>query len=174
MRRGGAQPWGPYGVSQVMLQVNRATRILLTAVASVAAAGLPAAPSSAAGHVEAAPPPVRDEDRSGDHLTVSVRHAGGDADGTYELYCHPVGGSHPEASGACAAVDRSTRWGRETFAPVPDGTICTMQYGGDATAHVTGTWGGRPVDATYSRSDGCQIARWDRLVPLLPDLARSS
>ncbi|WP_210592187.1 SSI family serine proteinase inhibitor [Streptomyces sp. GESEQ-35] len=152
-----------------MLQV---TRILLTAVVSVAAAGSLAAPSSAASHVEAAPPPVRDEDRGGDHLTVTVRHAGGGADGTYELYCHPDGGSHPEAGGACAAVDRNTRWGTETFAPVPDGTICTMQYGGAATAHVTGTWGGRPVDATYGRSDGCEIARWDRLVPLLPDLTR--
>lgn len=51
-----------------------------------------------------------------------------------------------------------------------EGTLCTMQYGGSATAHVTGTWAGRPVDARYDRGDGCEIARWDRLVPLLPDL----
>jgi hypothetical protein len=44
-----------------------------------------------------------------------------------------------------------------------------MQYGGPATAHVTGNWAGRPVDTTYDRSDGCEIARWDRLVPVLPD-----
>ncbi|WP_314222941.1 SSI family serine proteinase inhibitor [Streptomyces zaehneri] len=118
-----------------------------------------------------APPPVREEDRvSGDHLTVTVQHAGGRANGTFELYCHPEGGSHPDTGSACRAVDRNTRWGRDAFAPAAAGAICTMRYGGPATAHVTGRWAGRPVDATYDRSNGCQIERWDRLVPLLPDL----
>nr|WP_051804055.1 SSI family serine proteinase inhibitor [Streptomyces sp. NRRL S-474] len=103
-----------------------------------------------------------------DHLTVTVRNAGGGADGTFELYCGPDGGSHPDPRGACAALERNTRWGEDAFAPAREGGICTMQYGGPATAHVTGTWAGRWVDATYDRSDGCQIARWDRLVPLLP------
>ncbi|MFJ8199136.1 SSI family serine proteinase inhibitor [Streptomyces sp. NPDC096152] len=134
----------------------------LVALTSLAAAG-PTALASAA-----APPPVRDEDRAGDHLTVTVRHAGGGWDGTYELYCHPFGGSHPDARGACGALDRSTRWGRDVFAPVPDDAVCTLRYGGPATAHVTGTWAGRPVDASFDRGDGCRIDRWDRLVPLLP------
>ncbi|MDF3143273.1 SSI family serine proteinase inhibitor [Streptomyces sp. T21Q-yed] len=107
--------------------------------------------------------------------TVTVRNVGGSAGGaggdrTYELSCHPAGGDHPDTEGACAALDRGTRWGKDVFAPTPQGGFCTMQYGGPATAHVTGTWAGRPVDARYDRSDGCQIARWDRLVPLLPDL----
>ncbi|WP_030609192.1 SSI family serine proteinase inhibitor [Streptomyces fulvoviolaceus] len=105
-----------------------------------------------------------------DHLTVTVQDAGTGADGTYELDCHPGHGSHPDVSGACAALDRNTQWGRDTFAPVPNNSICTMQYGGPATAHVTGTWAGRPVDARFDRSDGCDIARWDRFVPLLPEL----
>ncbi|PZT69126.1 hypothetical protein DN402_18140 [Streptomyces sp. SW4] len=112
------------------------------------------------------PPPARDTD----HLTVTVEGAGPGVDGTYELRCRPSGGSHPDPAGACAAVDRSTRAGQDVFAPVPQGTFCTMQYGGPATARVTGTWAGRPVDATYDRRDGCEIDRWDRLVPLLPDL----
>ncbi|MFI1925771.1 MULTISPECIES: SSI family serine proteinase inhibitor [unclassified Streptomyces] len=133
-----------------------------TSVAAVTGATSPAS---------LAPPPVREEDRvSGDHLTVTVRHAGGRANGTFELYCHPGGGSHPDAGSACRAVDRNTRWGRDAFAPAPAGGICTMRYGGPATAHVTGRWAGRPVDATYDRSNGCRIERWDRLVPLLPDL----
>jgi hypothetical protein len=45
-----------------------------------------------------------------------------------------------------------------------------MQYGGPATAHITGRWAGRPVDAWYDRRDGCRIARWNQLVPLLPDV----
>ncbi|MFI7499528.1 SSI family serine proteinase inhibitor [Streptomyces sp. NPDC049687] len=118
-----------------------------------------------------APPPLREEDQAGgDHLVVTVRRAGGRVDGTFEVWCHPGGGTHPNVSGACRAVDRRTRWGRDAFAPAPSGGVCTLRYGGPATAHVTGRWAGRPVDATYARSDGCEIERWDRMVPLLPDL----
>jgi len=108
-------------------------------------------------------------DTGGDHLTVTVRDSGvRGGDGTYEVDCHPQRGTHPDLAGACAALDRNTRWGRDTFAPVPEGSVCTMLYGGPATAHVTGTWAGRPVDARFDRSDGCDVARWDRFVPLLP------
>ncbi|MBW8799600.1 MAG: hypothetical protein JF597_40310 [Streptomyces sp.] len=132
-----------------------AARGALGAVAAVLGS-VPALPASAA---------VAD-----DHLTVTVLHAGAGRDGTYELSCHPGAGSHPDVAGACRVLDRNTRWGRDTFAPVAPGTACTMLYGGPATAHVTGTWAGRPVDATYDRSDGCEIGRWDRMVPLLPGL----
>ncbi|MFE0516516.1 SSI family serine proteinase inhibitor, partial [Streptomyces sp. NPDC058964] len=91
-------------------------------------------------------------------------------DGTYELSCHPAAGTHPDVTGACGAVDRNTKWGRDAFAPVAPDSACTMLYGGPATARVTGTWAGRPVDATYNRSNGCEIGRWNRMVPLLPDL----
>ncbi|MFG2132687.1 SSI family serine proteinase inhibitor [Streptomyces sp. NPDC048751] len=141
-------------------------RLVVTAAASLAA--VTSVPAGSASAVPASAAPTAS--RSGDHLTVTVRHAGGGKDGTYELRCHPGGGSHPQVEGACRAVERNTRWGQETFAPVPEGEICTMLYGGPATAHVTGVWAGRPVDATYDRSNGCQIARWDRFVPLLPDL----
>ncbi|NEB06026.1 SSI family serine proteinase inhibitor [Streptomyces sp. SID13726] len=105
---------------------------------------------------------------AGDHLTVTVRDAGGGADGTFVVDCHPARGTHPDPAGACAALERNTRWGKDTFAPVPEGSVCTMLYGGPATAHVTGTWAGRPVDARFDRSNGCETARWDRFVPLLP------
>ncbi|MFK0152192.1 SSI family serine proteinase inhibitor [Streptomyces sp. NPDC090499] len=132
-----------------------AVRGALGAVAAVLGS-VPALPASAA--------------VAGDHLTVTVRHTGNGRDGTYELSCHPGAGSHPDVAGACLVLDRNTRWGRDTFAPVAPGTACTMLYGGPATARVTGTWAGRPVDATYDRSNGCEIGRWDRMVPLLPGL----
>ncbi|CAM5237430.1 Subtilisin inhibitor domain-containing protein OS=Streptomyces tendae OX=1932 GN=GUR47_21580 PE=3 SV=1 [Streptomyces tendae] len=147
-----------------MFQITRtpAARLLGAAALSAAAlASLCAAPSAAADGPGAP---------DGDHLTVTVRDAGAGMDGTYELYCHPVGGDHPHPEDACSVVDGDTRWGREVFAPVPEGSVCTMQYGGPATARVTGTWAGRPVDATYDRRDGCEISRWDRMVPLLPDM----
>ncbi|MEV4225669.1 SSI family serine proteinase inhibitor [Streptomyces bobili] len=166
-----------------MVQVTPLRRLLLTlsAASAVAVTG-----SLGAGSVTAhagsgparpplAPPPVRDEDRpaAGDHLTVTVRGAGGSADGTFRVRCHPDHGDHPDVSGACAAVDRNARWGKDTFAPVPQGSVCTMRYGGPATAHVTGRWAGRPVDTTFERGNGCHIERWDRFVPLLPEMGRA-
>jgi hypothetical protein len=40
---------------------------------------------------------------------------------------------------------------------------CTLQYGGPEKAHVTGTVGGRPVDVTIDRADGCGIAAYESL-----------
>ncbi|MEW2161552.1 SSI family serine proteinase inhibitor [Streptomyces sp. NPDC007084] len=119
----------------------------------------------------AMPPPARPED-SEDRLTVTVHDAGAGVDGTYELDCHPAGGSHPRAAQACDRLDANTTWGKDPFAPVSPDALCTMQYGGPATAHVTGTWAGRPVDARYDRTNGCEISRWNAMVPVLPD-ARS-
>ncbi|MEU9140415.1 SSI family serine proteinase inhibitor [Streptomyces sp. NPDC048404] len=113
------------------------------------------------------PPPARPDD-SADRLTVTVVGVGGGADGTFELECHPAGGTHPHAAEACDRLDRMTTWGKDTFAPVPPDALCTMVYGGPATAHVTGTWAGRPVDARYDRGNGCEISRWNALVPVLP------
>ncbi|MFF9085673.1 SSI family serine proteinase inhibitor [Streptomyces sp. NPDC014991] len=144
------------GAGRCLLPVSLAAAASFLALTTV--------PAFAAG---AMPPPVGPEDR-GDHLTVVVRHAGAGRDGTYEVSCHPDAGRHPNVAGACRALDTHTRWGRDPFAPVDRGTVCTPLYGGPATAHVTGVWAGRPVDASYDRGDGCQIARWDRMVPLLP------
>ncbi|MFF1307301.1 SSI family serine proteinase inhibitor [Streptomyces sp. NPDC058307] len=121
----------------------------------------------------AQPAPASAYTGTGDHLTVTIRDTGTGADKTFqtfELHCHPSRGTHPDPSGACAALERNTRWGKDTFAPVPEGSVCTMLYGGPATAHVTGTWAGRPVDARFDRSNGCETARWDRFVPLLPSM----
>lgn len=115
------------------------------------------------------PLPVRTP-YGGDHLTVTVADSGDPAyDGTYELHCHPTAGAHPAAGAACDRLDELTVWGRPSpFAPVPPDARCTMRYGGPATARVTGVWAGRPVDAAFRRDNGCEITRWDRLVPLLP------
>ncbi|MFD4026085.1 SSI family serine proteinase inhibitor [Streptomyces sp. NPDC058576] len=107
-------------------------------------------------------------------LTVSVENTGvPGADGTFELECGPTGGSHPQGQAACdrLAEAGATRAGRqELFQPTPEGTMCTMIHGGDATARIVGTWEGRAVDTTASRLDGCEIARWNSLVPVLPDV----
>ncbi|MFE6916763.1 SSI family serine proteinase inhibitor [Streptomyces rubiginosohelvolus] len=113
-------------------------------------------------------------DEARTRLTVSVENTGvPGADGTFELKCGPTGGTHPEGQAACdrLAEAGATRAGRqELFRETPEGTMCTMIHGGDATARIVGTWEGRAVDTTASRRDGCEIARWNSLVPVLPDV----
>ena len=111
----------------------------------------------------------------GDELTFTVTDSGGSGtdgtDGTYVVRCRPPGGDHPEPERACAALDEASEGGRDPFAPVPRSERCTMIYGGPAKAHVTGVWRGRTVDARFQRSDGCESARWDALVPALPHVS---
>jgi hypothetical protein len=109
-----------------------------------------------------------------DALTVVVSDASGARGGapmTYELRCAPTGGTHPDAAAACSRLDEVAGEGRDPFSPVPSDRMCTQIYGGPATAHITGSWRGRAVDATFDRRNGCEIARWRDLVPVLPALA---
>jgi hypothetical protein len=55
------------------------------------------------------------------------------------------------------------------FAPAPPDMACTQVWGGPQKARVVGTVAGKPVRATFTRSDGCEIGRWNMLSPwLLP------
>ncbi|MBO8188814.1 SSI family serine proteinase inhibitor [Streptomyces spirodelae] len=137
---------------------------LLGAPEAVAAGTTPpTGPSATAGDVTTTAAPRADE------LTFTVSRSGRAAnDGSYTLRCHPSGGRHASPDRACAALDRATSKGRDPFKPVPAGATCTMLYGGPATAHVTGTWRGRKIDAHFKRTNGCEVARWNRLVPALP------
>jgi hypothetical protein len=47
------------------------------------------------------------------------------------------------------------------------GLMCTQQYGGPEEATVTGTIDGQGVSASINRRDGCGIAEWQLLTPLL-------
>jgi hypothetical protein len=60
----------------------------------------------------------------------------------------------------------------DALRPPPADQVCTEVYGGPEVATVTGTVAGAPVDARVDRTNGCGIARWDVLAPLLPPLAR--
>ena len=77
----------------------------------------------------------------------------------WTLRCDPVGGTHPRAARACRALAAL----ENPFAPVPPTAACTQIYGGPQVAIVTGTFRGRRVWARFMRSDGCQIARWERV-----------
>jgi hypothetical protein len=75
------------------------------------------------------------------------------------LTCDPAGGTHPQPEQACAALAESA----DALAPLPPDLMCTQIYGGPEEAEVAGTYEGQQVQATFSRQNGCEIDRWDRL-----------
>ncbi|MEV8565670.1 SSI family serine proteinase inhibitor [Streptomyces sp. NPDC051322] len=146
-------------------------RIALTAAVSLAALVAVPGAASADGPQPGAQAPIR---QAPDQLTVTVANSGvRTAEGTYQLQCGPDGatGTHRSPQEACDRLAALAADGEQPFAPVPKGLMCTMQYGGPATAHITGTWQGQPVDATFRRTNGCEISRWNNLVPVLPHAA---
>ena len=74
---------------------------------------------------------------------------------------HAVG--FTAALAACAALAAAG----DPWAPVAGDTACTMVHGGPQVATVRGTWEGAAVEAGFQRGDGCEIARWDRIAPVL-------
>jgi hypothetical protein len=69
-----------------------------------------------------------------------------------------------EDSDVCRAVAALKA---EAFEPTPGHVACTEIYGGPETATITGTLRGEPIDARFSRENGCEIARWLTARPLL-------
>ncbi|WP_327354941.1 SSI family serine proteinase inhibitor [Streptomyces sp. NBC_01304] len=142
-------------------------RLAVTVVASAAALSV----SPTVAQAMDAPLPLWPMEQP-DHLTVTAAETGGLGDGTYELECGTdgsAGGTHPDPAAACERLAQLAGEGADPFAPMGADMYCTMQYGGPGTAHITGSWQGQHVDATYGRSNGCEIGRWNTLVPVLPE-----
>ena len=72
-----------------------------------------------------------------------------------------------DASAACRAAGRLKP---RDFGPVPDNVACTDIFGGPQTARIAGTLRGERVSASFSRSDGCEINRWETVAPLLAEV----
>lgn len=167
-----------------LLAVSAAVLLLTASACSGAAGGAPASPTPS-GRARANPAPSGvlpgsiipvDPNRATStpagkptgakgktQLTVNVDDGSGNLS-SWTLTCNPAGGTHPNPEQACAALAANA----SALPPVPPDRACTMQYGGPQRATVTGTWRGEPVQATFSRENGCEIARWDALVGLLP------
>ena len=82
---------------------------------------------------------------------------------SWTLECDPAGGTHPSPEAACSLLADNA----DLLAPLPDDVMCTQQFGGPEQAAIRGTFQSREVDLRYSRANGCEIARWDTLTPLL-------
>lgn len=82
----------------------------------------------------------------------------------WTLTCDPAGGTHPRPAEACARLAELS----DPFAETAMDVGCILIYGGPQVAHVTGLLRGAPVDARFSRTDGCEIRRWNRVSFLFP------
>ena len=102
-------------------------------------------------------------------LTVSLTDVPGADDREFRLVARDGSVSAestlPDPTAALAAVER---FGEDLFFAVrrPD-AMCTQQYGGPQVALVTGLLYGRRVHSRFTLTDGCEIARWRALAPLL-------
>jgi hypothetical protein len=72
--------------------------------------------------------------------------------------------SDSQACGAAAGVSSAD------LEKTPGDTACTQIFGGPEEATIKGEIRGNPVDATFKRSDGCEISRWDRVKALLAEV----
>ena len=99
------------------------------------------------------------------------------ADGELEIVVWPSGkgGSANRRTLRCPGeTDAEERMCRmledadDAFEPVPADTVCADIYGGPQVAEVRGSLKGREINATFNRTNGCEIARWDRVRFLFP------
>jgi hypothetical protein len=67
----------------------------------------------------------------------------------------------------CAALDVVAP---SVFEPVPVDQACTAIYGGPRKATVTGTYEDEAVSAVFTQENGCEIARWNQIEPVLEAL----
>lgn len=99
------------------------------------------------------------------NLTVTV-----DGDGTKgaekpkELKLDCAKPTDSQACGAAAGVSAAD------LRATGGDTACTQIYGGPEEATIKGTIRGEDVDATFTRTDGCEISRWDRVKALLAEV----
>ena len=83
---------------------------------------------------------------------------------TWTLRCDPARGTLGRPARACA---RLAAGGTKVFAPLPPNVVCTEIYGGPQKARVVGVVDGKHVWSTFTRTNGCQIGRWQRISPWL-------
>jgi hypothetical protein len=93
---------------------------------------------------------------------LSILYSPHDGSGraAWQLECAPAGGTLPRAAQACGKLDAIKG---NPFLPVPANVACTDVYGGPETARVVGTFRGRTVWVTFRQTNGCEIARWNKV-----------
>jgi hypothetical protein len=100
------------------------------------------------------------------NLVVSVDDDGASGpDAARQLAVECTTGTESAACNAAAGVSEGD------LAPTAGDRACTQVYGGPQTASIRGTLHGDAVDASFSRINGCEIARWEQVQPLLGEVS---
>lgn len=100
------------------------------------------------------------EDGAGAKTTGTLTCRDGDERTTGAL----AGARRPSAATLCARARAITA----VLTTQPEkGRVCTQIYGGPETARVTGTIDGKTVDRRFTRTNGCEIADFQRAAGLL-------
>lgn len=118
-----------------------------------------------------APESVHDVD-----LTIRLTEAPGGPEYSFRLVADgPAVSAGSTLPDPAAALEALRLHGEAIFFPQPGPPrLCTQQYGGPQVATVTGRFLGRDVNSEFRRTDGCEIARWRAMAPLLGGTARST
>lgn len=95
-------------------------------------------------------------------VTLDVDGDGGEAARTEEVSC-----SSGDAGDVCRAAAGLTP---VDLTPVRPTQLCTEIFGGPEVATIEGELDGEQVEATFDRSNGCEIDRFGAIVPLLQAL----
>jgi hypothetical protein len=104
------------------------------------------------------------EDELESKLELSVQANEKAAPQTASLTCP---GAKAKDRDICAALDVVAP---KVFEPVPVDQACTAIYGGPRKATITGRYQDEPVSAVFSQENGCEIARWNQIKPVLDAL----
>ncbi len=137
--------------------------IAVLTVAALAACGSQGASAPGTSFSPSASTPAGGDGAGATTLTIAVTDGPDSTPQTWTLTCEPAGGNHPDPAAACASLASA----EDPFKPVDKNLACTEIYGGAQTATVTGTFDGEPVNASLSRTNGCEIARWEAIQPAL-------
>ncbi|MGO2053741.1 hypothetical protein CQ017_09530 [Arthrobacter sp. MYb224] len=101
-------------------------------------------------------------------LKISISFEGKSVDSEYHLSCRGAQAADsstlPESNAACALLAKNPEVLTPQRSPQQS---CTEIYGGPATARISGKLGGKQVDTSFDRHNGCAISEWDALAPLL-------
>lgn len=79
---------------------------------------------------------------------------------TWTLRCDPAAGTLPSRASVCRRL--LAAGGAAVLRRPPSDRACAEIWGGPQKAVVKGTIAGRRVYAVLTRTDGCEIERWNR------------
>src|SRR5215210_5399924 len=138
-----------------------APRMLLCCLAALALAGCGGEEEAGDGSAAGTPAPTT-------QLTVRVDPDGDGPEQAKQARVSCDQGSRERGSPCAAAAKLRPA----DFEPTPDDVACTELFGGPQTATISGTLEREPVEGRFSRQDGCEIARWEKVSALLAEASR--